>query len=148
MTQKAHNSKDKPDLCSADLIPESGQSETEPNLREEKPKSFTQTEFEHLLAAEREQRLLAETLTEATLTLTAQTSPTAVLEEILRQVKQIVPHQKKAGIRLLSGDFLRVAHTQDELAFDSQDSTSQDQRLSDFPLDAEIIQPRQTRIIS
>ena len=70
-----------------------------------------------MLAAEREQRLLAETLAEVTLALTAQTSHAAVLEEILRQVQRVVPCEK-ASIRLLEGDILRVAYRQGEYASD------------------------------
>jgi PAS domain S-box-containing protein len=103
-------------------------------------------EQERLLAAEREQRLLAETLTEITLALTAQTSHSAVLEEILRQVQRIVPCQK-ASLRLLTGDTLRIAYSQSEEAFDPHLTSKADQSLADLPLDAAVIQSRQTLII-
>ncbi|MBI1881175.1 MAG: PAS domain S-box protein, partial [Chloroflexi bacterium] len=103
-------------------------------------------EQEHLLAAEREQRLLAETLTEITLALTAQTSHTAVLEEILRQVQRIVPCQK-ASIRLLTDNILRIVHSQGEQAFNTPLTPKVDQSLADLPLDAAVIQSRQTLII-
>lgn len=106
----------------------------------------TRIERERLLAAEREQRLLAETLTDITLALTAQTSPTAVLEEILRQVQRIVPCQK-VSISLLTGDILRMAHKQGELAFERKFASGLEQPLADFPLDAEVVQTRKTLII-
>jgi len=67
---------------------EAGSHDIDPDITE---REQVETERERLLAAEREQRLLAETLAEATLALTAQTSHTAVLEEILRQVQRVVP---------------------------------------------------------
>jgi PAS domain S-box-containing protein len=142
MTQKLQNPKDKPNPHNANLTPEA-----EIKIIKEKPDNFAETEFERLLAAEREQRLLAEMLTEITLALTAQTSPIAVLEEILRQVQQIVPYQK-ASIRLLNENALRIAHRQGELAFDTQSTANQDQPLSAYPVDAEIVQTRRTRIIN
>lgn len=68
-------------------------------------------ERELLLAAEREQRLLAETLTEVTLALTAHTNHIAVLDEILRQVRRVVPYTA-ANIMLLENDILRCVRWQ------------------------------------
>ncbi len=122
---------------------EAGSYDIDPDITERKQ---VETERERLLAAEREQRLLAETLAEVTLALTAQTSHTAVLEEILRQVQRVVPCEK-ASIRLLAGDILRVAYRQGKQAFEAQLAANLDQPLTDFPLDAEVIQSRQTLII-
>lgn len=105
-----------------------------------------EADLEALLATEREQRLRAELLSQVTLALTAQTSPAAVLEEILHQVQQIVPCQK-ATIRLLSGDSLRIAYKQGEMAFDTQQVPGKDRVLAEFPFDAEAVQSRQTLII-
>lgn len=105
-----------------------------------------EADLEALLAAEREQRRRAEILTQVTLALTAQTSPAAVLEEILHQVQQIVPCQK-VTIRLLTGDTLRVAYKQGEMAFDTQQTPDKDRLLTEFPFDAEAIQSHQTLII-
>ena len=58
-----------------------------------------------LLEAERDQRLLAETLTEVTLALTSQVNPTDVLDEILRQVQRLVPYTA-ANLMLVEGDKL------------------------------------------
>ncbi len=110
------------------------------------PRKKIEADLEGLLAAEREQRLRAETLTQVTLALTAQTSPAAVLEEILRQVQRIVPCQK-ATIRLLTGDTLRMAYKQDETGFDTQLTSDQDRSLAEFPFDAEAVQSQQTLII-
>jgi len=63
-------------------------------------------ELKQLLAAERRQRLLAETLREVTLALAAQTHPTAVLDEILTQVKRLLPYVT-ANIMLLEGNVLK-----------------------------------------
>lgn len=131
MTKQSLHPQNRTDLYDAGLKAERNQAETDLN---------------HGLAAEREQRLLAETLAEVTLALTAQTSLTAVLEEILRQVQRVVPCQK-ASIRLLSDNILRAAYKQDEPVFDSPPASGLDQPLADFPLDAEVIQTRQTRII-
>lgn len=59
-----------------------------------------------LLEAEREQRLLAETLADVTLALTSQTRPELVLDEILDQAQRIVPF-RSATIMLLDGNVLR-----------------------------------------
>ncbi|RME99396.1 MAG: GAF domain-containing protein [Chloroflexi bacterium] len=71
----------------------------------------TEVARETILVAEREQRLLAETLREVTLSLTAQTTHEAVLDEILKQAQRIVPY-RMANIMLLEGDTLRVAREQ------------------------------------
>ncbi|NJN94300.1 MAG: PAS domain S-box protein [Anaerolineales bacterium] len=105
-----------------------------------------EADLEGLLATEREQRLRAEILSQVTLALTAQTSPAAVLEEILHQVQQIVPCQK-ATIRLLTGDSLRIAYKQGEMAFDTQQTPGKDRALAEFPFDAEAVQSHQTLII-
>lgn len=65
-------------------------------------------EKEHLFQNEREQRLLAETLTKITLALASLTSPEEVLDEILRQVQKIVPYSS-ANIALLEKGKLRIA---------------------------------------
>jgi PAS domain S-box-containing protein len=103
-------------------------------------------EQERLLAAEREQRLLAETLTEITLVLTAQTNHKAVLEEILRQAQRIVPCQK-ASIRLLTDNVLHIASSHAEQALNTQLTAKKDQSLADLPLDAAVIQSRQFLVI-
>lgn len=110
------------------------------------PKPAT-AELVRLLAEERERRLLAETLAEITLALTAQTSYTAVLEEILRQVQRVVPCQK-ASIRVLVEDkILRTAHRRGDEAFDIKLVSNRDQPLTELPLDAEVIHSRQAIII-
>jgi signal transduction histidine kinase/DNA-binding response OmpR family regulator len=60
-----------------------------------------------LFEAERQQRLQAETLREATLALTAQTGLSAVLDEILNQVERLTPYQT-ANIAILEDDVLRI----------------------------------------
>ena len=63
-------------------------------------------EREHLLMLEREQRLLADTLAEATFAVASLTSHEAVLDEILAQAHRIVPYDS-ANIGLIQGDVLR-----------------------------------------
>ena len=65
----------------------------------------SETEREKLLQAERQQRLLAETMAEVSLALISHTSQAAVLNEILLQVKRIVPYTG-ANFALLEDDTL------------------------------------------
>jgi len=114
-------------------------------LLEEKQRA--EAERERLLVAEREQRLLAETLAEVTLAITSLTSHEAVLDEILRQVRRIVPYST-ANIALLEGDFLRVAHWQGYEAFGAKELISGlVQPLDDFLLVAEAVRLRKPVVV-
>ena len=98
--------------------------------------------------SECEQVLLAETLAEVTLALTAQTRPAAVLQEILRQVKRIVPYDT-ANIMLLEGDTLRAAAWQGYNNFGGDELlTDLILPLSEFPIDAEAVESQDILIIS
>ncbi len=102
---------------------------------------------ERLLAAERKQRLIAETLADVTLALTSQHSASAVLNEILRQVQRLVPY-KTAHIVLLEGENLRIAYWQGYQNFGSERLIANlTQPLADFPLDAEVIYSREPLLI-
>nr|MBC8446477.1 PAS domain S-box protein [Chloroflexota bacterium] len=104
-------------------------------------------ERERLLVAEHEQRLLAETLAEVALTLTSQTSHSAVLDEILRQAQRIVPCNT-ANIALLEGDTLRVACWQGYEAFGAEEMISGlVQSLDDLTSDAEVVHSRKPMVI-
>ncbi len=104
-------------------------------------------ERERLLTTEHEQRLLAETLGEVFLALTAQTSYDSVLDEILRQTQRIISFSA-ANIMLLNDSILRIAHQQGYDNFDSKDIISNlEQSLADFPLDAQVVQTRQPLIV-
>ena len=104
-------------------------------------------EGEYLLAAEREQRLLAETLREVALALTSQTSYKAVLDEILRQAQRLVPYST-AHIMLLEDETLRVARWRGYKAFESEEFiTNLVQHLADLPLDAKVVQSRKPLVI-
>jgi len=104
-------------------------------------------ERDRLLVAEREQRLLAETLAEVTLALTSLISHEAVLDEILRQVQRIVPYST-ANIALLEGDALRVAHWRGYEAFGGEELISSlVQILDDLTVDLDAIQSRQPLVI-
>jgi len=106
-----------------------------------------EAERERLLAAEREQRLLAETLREVTLALTSQTQHAAVLDEILRQAQRLVPY-RAANIALLEGDILRVARWRGYGAFGDREAIADlVQPVADVPLDAEAIRSQTPVII-
>lgn len=110
-------------------------------------RDISEMEQKSLLNTEREQRLLAETLTEVTLALTSQMHITTVLNEILRQARRIVPYQT-AHIVLLENDNLRIACWQGYEDFGSEHLIADlVQPLSEFPLDAEVVQSRQPLLI-
>lgn len=71
-------------------------------------RKLSEIEREHLLHAEHEQRLLAETSADATLALVSHTETEEVLYEILNQVQKLIPGCG-ANIALLEGDVLRTA---------------------------------------
>jgi signal transduction histidine kinase len=106
-----------------------------------------EAERERLLIAEREQRLLAETLREVTLALTSQMSHEAVLDEILHQAQRIVSY-RTAHIVLLKDETLRIARWQGYKAFGSEEFISKlVQPLADYPLDAEAMRTRKPLVI-
>ncbi len=108
-------------------------------LHEITARKRAEEEREQLLVAEREQRLLAETLREVTLALTSQTRLEDVLDEILRQAERLVPYTM-AHIALVTDGHLRVARWRGERAaafFSSEEARLQ--ALDAFPLDAEVI---------
>lgn len=98
-----------------------------------------------LLDAEREQRILAETLTEVTLALTSQTQLEQVLDEILDQAQRIVAF-RSATIMLLEGDVLRNkrwrGYEGDEAVIASMELP-----LNGFPVNAEVVRSREPLII-
>ncbi len=104
--------------------------------------------YQSVLAAEREQRLIAETLAEVTLALTSQTSLKNVLDEVLRQTQRLVPYHT-AHIMLLKNDYLRIAGWQGYRELGSEELVSHlVQPLADFPLDAEVVLSRQPLVIA
>jgi PAS domain S-box-containing protein len=116
-------------------------------IRDITPRKRAEAEREYLLATEREQRLLAETLGEVFLALTAQTSHETVLDEILRQIQRLVSHSA-ANIVLLKNKTLQIARYQGYQAFSSNALVlSLEQSLSDFPLDAEVVNSRRPLVI-
>lgn len=103
--------------------------------------SFKETEADRsrLFTAEREQRLLAETLAEVTLSLTSQIRPEDVLDNILLQAQRIVPF-KAAQIALLEGDTLRTTRWQGYDAYGADDFMPHlIQSISALPLEQEVI---------
>jgi two-component system, cell cycle sensor histidine kinase and response regulator CckA len=106
-----------------------------------------EAERERLLAAEHEQRLLAETLAEITLALTSQTSPTAVLDEILQRARRVVPF-KTANILLLEGDTLRSARWQGYDIFGGEEAIANFlQPLYAVPLEERIVKSQRPLVI-
>jgi PAS domain S-box-containing protein len=105
-------------------------------------------ERERLLAAEREQRLLAETLREVYLALAAQTNPEAVLDEILRQMQRLVPYNT-AHISLVEGDYWRIVRWQGYQEVGSEELVASFQQpLANFPLLEKMTHSRQPILIS
>ncbi len=99
----------------------------------------TEADRSRLFTAEREQRLLAETLAEVTLSLTTQIRPDDVLDNILRQAQRIVPF-KAAHIALLESDTLRVTRWQGYEAYgDEGFIPNLIQSIVTLPLDQEVI---------
>jgi PAS domain S-box-containing protein len=98
--------------------------------------------------AEREQRLLAETLAEVTLALTSRVSHTEVLDEILRQVQRLVPY-KAANIMLLAGETLRAARWQGYQIYGGEEIFANlVQPLTALRVDTEVIQSRKPILIA
>ncbi len=107
-----------------------------------------EAERERLLVAEHEQRLLAETLREVTLTLTSHMDHQAVLDEILRQAQQLVPYST-AHIMLLEGEILHVARWRGYDAFDSEAFIANlEQPLADLPLDTQVVLSRKPMVVA
>ncbi len=116
-------------------------------IRDISARKRAEAEREYLLAVEREQRLLAETLGEVFLALTAQTSREMVLDEILHQVQRIVSYSA-ANIMTLQRGRLHMARHQGYHLFSSREiMPNLKQSLEDFPLDAQVIQSRQPLVI-
>ncbi len=106
-----------------------------------------QLEEDHarLLAVEREQRLLAETLAEITLALTSQTDYEAILDEILSQTARIISFEM-ASIFRLEGEVLRAVRFwgYGEYATFMQHFVLP---LADFPIMAEVVRSQKPRVI-
>lgn len=100
-----------------------------------------------LLTIEREQRLLAETLGEVFLALTAQTDLDAVLDEIFRQVGRLVSYSA-ANIAMLENDHVKIVRYQGYHAFQADGSLSTiEQSLNDLPLAAWAVQQRRPLVV-
>ncbi|HEY84283.1 MAG TPA: PAS domain-containing protein [Chloroflexi bacterium] len=98
--------------------------------------------------AEREQRLLAETLQEVALTLTAHVDLPSVLDEILNQLYRLVPYST-ANVTLLKGKTLRIAHWRGYEAFNAAEMIDTlVQPLDSVPVDAEIVRTRSPLLIA
>jgi GAF domain-containing protein len=104
-------------------------------------------ELARLLAAEREQRLRAETLGDIFLALTSQTSHKDVLDEILRQLQHVVSYSA-ANIMLLKEGVLRIVRWQGYENYGSAGLLATlEQPLAEFPVDAKVVQLQQTLVI-
>ncbi|GEM_PF-1439014 len=103
-------------------------------------------ERERLLAAEREQRLLAETLTEVTLALTSQTDYEMVLDEILTQARRIISF-KTAAILCLEDDVMHTVRWQGYGEYDAF-IASFAPPLRDYPVLSRVVRTQKPYIIS
>jgi PAS domain S-box-containing protein len=120
---------------------------TEGIIRDITERKRAEVERERLLAAEREQRLQAETLAEVVLALTSHINAEEVLDEILRQAQRVVPFTT-AHIALLEDDIFYVVRGHGYEAFGSKDLVASfRQPLAHFPLDAGAIQERKALIV-
>ncbi|MCZ7575074.1 MAG: diguanylate cyclase [Ardenticatenaceae bacterium] len=114
-------------------------------LVEEKRRA--EAEREQLLIAERDQRLLAETLAEVTLALASLTSSEEVLGEILHQARRIVPHSA-SSIALLEDGMFCIARSQGYEAFHPEQSQSGGMHsLSEMPFNRNVVESRRSLII-
>lgn len=117
-------------------------------LRNITQRKQAEAEREKLLALEQEQRLQAETLREVSLALASQTNLQAVLDEILHQTQRVVPYQTAHIMLLEENKTLRSAAWQGYEDFGSERLISGlVQHLDNFPMDARVIQTRQTVVI-
>ncbi len=92
--------------------------------------------------AGREQRLLAETLQEVALALTAHVDLPSVLDEILNQLHRLTPYST-ANVTLLDDKILRVAHWWGYEAFNAAEMIDTlTQPLDSLPIDAQAIRTR------
>lgn len=100
-----------------------------------------------LFEAERDQRLQAESLREVTLALTSKTELRGVLEEILSQVKRIVPY-KTANITLLENGLLRTVAWRGYQQYHSESFIAGlVQPLADFAVDRRVVETGQPLVI-
>ncbi len=107
----------------------------------------TKGEYDDLLVAERNQRELAETLSELFLLMVAQTSREGILDEILRLVRRVVPCNA-VNIALYEGRVLRTVRRQGYEAFGKNDLLiNLNQPLAEFPLDATVVHSRQPLVV-
>lgn len=124
-----------------------GQPAVQTVVRDITPRKRAEAERERLLTTEHEQRILAETLGEVFLALTAQTSYETVLDEILRQVQRVVSYSA-ANITLLKKGTLHIARHQGYSLFSSREIIPNlKQYLVDLPLDAQVVQSRQPLVV-
>ncbi len=120
---------------------------TEGIIRDITERKRAEAERERLLAAEREQRLQAETLAEVVLTLTSHINVEEVLDEILRQAQRVVPFTT-ANIALLENGNLNVVREYGYEAFGCADLVASfSWPLTDFPLDGEAIRERKALVV-
>ncbi|GAB4430498.1 MAG: hypothetical protein Kow0031_11390 [Anaerolineae bacterium] len=117
-------------------------------IRDISARKRAEAEREQLLATERRQRVLAETLGDVFLVLAAQTSRQNVLDEILKQARRVVSYGA-ANIMLLQGDTLTIARHYGYNTFGSdQLMTTLQQSLADFPLNREVVQSRTAVVVA
>jgi diguanylate cyclase (GGDEF)-like protein/PAS domain S-box-containing protein len=116
-------------------------------VRDIRERRLAQAQRDSLVAAEREQRLVAETLADVSLALTSHTTLSEVLAEILSQARRIVPF-RAANIALLQGDTLHIARAQGYEPLSLENAVLDlIQPLDGFVLDAEAIHSQHAVVI-
>jgi len=116
-------------------------------VRDITERRHAQAQRDSLVAAEREQRLVAETLASVSLALTSHTTLSEVLAEILNQARRIVPF-RAANIALLQGGTLRIARARGYEPFSIENAVlNLIQPLDGFVLDAQAIHSQHAIVI-
>lgn len=124
-----------------------GQPAVQAVIRDITERKRIEAEREQLLLDEHRQRVLAQTLGEVFLALTAQTRRQAVLDEILFQAQRVVSYTA-ADIALLEGQSLVVARGHGYERFGSPAKLADfKQPLAEFQLEASIIETKKPLIV-
>jgi len=107
----------------------------------------SKVDSDYLLAAERSQRELAETLSELFQLIVAQTSREEILDAIPRLVRRVVPCEA-VSIALCEGQVLQTVQRQGDEVGDNNDRLIDlSQPMAEFPLDATVVHSRQPLVV-
>jgi len=107
-----------------------------------------QANQDKLPVVEQEQRLLAQTLAEVTLTLTSKVNLTDVLDEILRQAQRLVSYDTANFVFIEGGRLVRIMRLRDEKGkLFAPQADHQLRELSNFPIDMQATQQKQPLVV-